>query len=321
MRIVVTGGSGFIGRALVPHLLNAGHRVVVADRVPYRGTGDPEVVLGDLLEPETVLRAIGEHVDAVVHLAALTSVLKSRENPQAVYDHNVAMTQALLERARVLGVRRFAFASTNAVAGDCGYAVIDEKTPVAPLTPYGATKAAAEMLLGGYARAYGMRCAVLRITNAYGPGMEMKDSVVPRFVRAILHRQPATIYGDGSQVRDFVFTADIAEAFRRAVEQEYSGVLTIGRGQSLSILELVQRLSEAASAPLAVEHVPAKAGEMPAVIVSAQKALRELGWQARVGIDEGLALVWEDLKEKLAPGPKDTESRSPTGQKRASGSL
>jgi len=292
MNIVVTGGSGFIGRALTKHLQGRGHEVTVVDRVPSPTPGQRTYV-GDLQEDTVVAAVVQPDVDAVIHLAATTSVLKSKENPQGVFDNNVAVTHALLERGRACGVRRFVFASTNAVVGARGEGLIDEDTPLAPLTPYGASKAAAEMLVNAYTASFGMQGANLRLTNVYGVGMESKDSVVARFVRALQQSRPVTIYGTGRQVRDFVYISDVCEAVERVLDSEYSGTVCIGYGKSYSVLELIDLLEQTAGRSTAREFTPPQQGEMPAVRVSVDKAARVLNWRPTTSLEAGLRRVWE----------------------------
>src|SRR3954452_7974176 len=210
-RVLVTGGSGFIGRHVVDELLRSGHDVVVADldRSPDERV---ETVVGDLRDPGVRAAAMSE-VDSVVHLAASTSVLKSVERPAEFFANNVEMTAGLAELARGHGVGAFVLASTNAVAGDVGADAITERVVPAPLTPYGASKAAAEMLLHGYAGAYGLRAPMLRLTNVYGGGMQHKDSLVVRLMRAAAADGEVEIYGDGEQRRDLVHVSDVASAF------------------------------------------------------------------------------------------------------------
>ncbi len=160
---------------------------------------------------------------AIVHLAASTSVLRSVERPAQTYADNVAVTQELLELARIRGVSRFLLASTNAVVGDVGTTTITEELPLRPLTPYGATKAACEMLLSGYAGAYGMTTCALRFSNVYGPGMAHKDSFVPRLMRAALSGSTVRIYGDGSQRRDLVHVDDVVRGVLLGWDSRYTG--------------------------------------------------------------------------------------------------
>lgn len=290
-RVLVTGGAGFIGRHVVRQLLAAGHEVVVADLNPSQ---DTRTVLGDLCLPGVRDRAVSEGVDAVVHLAAQTSVLGSVQRPALVHRTNVEVTADLLELARQRGIATFVLASTNAVVGHTEE-TITEELPLQPLTPYGATKAAGEMLLSGYAGAFGLRTPVLRLSNVYGPGMHQKDSFVPRLFRAAAAGHGVEVYGDGRQVRDLVHVDDVARAFRLAVMQWPSGPTIIGGGRSYSVLELVAAAREACGRPIPVQHVPAKAGEMPAVVVDTARACC-LGWEPSISLAEGLRTAWADFR-------------------------
>jgi UDP-glucose 4-epimerase len=208
-----------------------------------------------------------------------------------VHTTNVDMTAALLERARLLGVRHFVCASTNAVVGDVGTQRITEDLALRPLTPYGATKAAAEMLMSAYGASYDMGCASLRLSNVFGPGMDLKDSMVPRLMRAAMNGSPVEIYGDGEQVRDFVHVEDVARAFVLALTDGWAGPTIVAAGHSHSVNELVEMTRTVTGSPLPVEHVMPKAGEMPAVVVDPARALR-LGWKAEISLFDGLRSTW-----------------------------
>jgi UDP-glucose 4-epimerase len=295
-RILVTGGSGFIGRHVVAALANAGGSVRVVDLKPHP---DPavEVVQGDIVDPAVLERAFAPGVDSVVHLAAVTSVLRSLEHPELTYRTNVEGTAAVLEQCRKAGAAALAFASTNAVTGTMRAPAIVETATLEPLTPYGATKAAAEMLMSAYTASYGVRCTSLRLTNVYGPGMQAKDSIVARLMRAIRLGRTFEIYGDGRQVRDYVHAADVVEAVRLALSDErWSGPMVIGTGTSLSVLEVIEQVRRVTGAELGVRHGPAKPGEMPAVIVDPARA-RTAGWSPRYAFADGLQGVWEEWSQ------------------------
>jgi UDP-glucose 4-epimerase len=210
----------------------------------------------------------------------------------------VAATAVLLERARIVGVPRFFLASTNAVTGDVATAVITEQTPLRPLTPYGATKAACEMLISGYGASYDMQACALRLTNVYGPGMARKDSFVPRLMRAALSGEYVQVYGDGQQKRDLINAADVSAALLLAWEHGVQGPLIIGSGQSISVLDMIAAAREATGAELPIKHVEAKPGEMPAVIVSIDRA-RRFGYEPRVGLVDGLRQVWNEFHSTM----------------------
>ena len=294
-RVLVTGGSGFIGRRLVRALIGTGANVTVADRRPFP---DDEVrtVLGDLCDPAVVAKAVQPGTDAIFHLAAVTRVLLSIEDPAGTYRLNVDATAGLLEQARVNGVGTFVLASTNAVTGNVGTSVITEQTLLRPLTPYGATKAAGELLLGAYASCYAMTCSSLRFTNVYGPGMQEKDSLIPRLMRAAAAGRGVEVYGDGSQVRDLVHVDDIVAGTLAAWQAGHSGPLILGAGESVSVNDILAAARSVTGAELPATHGPAKPGEMPAVIVDISAA-GQLGYKPAHDLKSGLATVWPEFSE------------------------
>jgi UDP-glucose 4-epimerase len=304
-RVLVTGGSGFIGRHVVADLTAAGAQVRVVDLQPHP---DPEVeiVIGDITDRELLERALHGGFDSIVHLAAVTSVLRSLEHPVRTFETNVAGTANVLEAGRAAGVTSLAFASTNAVTGPMQAPKISEAAVLRPLTPYGSTKAAGEMLMSAYTASYGLRCACVRLTNVYGPGMQAKDSIVARLMRAIRLGGTFEIYGDGRQVRDYVHAADVVQAVRLALtSEEWHGPVVIGAGRSLSVLEVLDAVRRVTGAELPVRHGPARHGEMPAVIVDPSRA-RAAGWAPRYDFEGGLAGAWQEWsaldREAVAAG-------------------
>jgi UDP-glucose 4-epimerase len=293
--VVVTGGAGFIGRRLVHALLESGADVTVADLRPFPDDTVHSVV-GDLCDPSVAARAVPPGTDVIFHLAAVTSVLRSIEDPVRTHQVNVDATADLLEQARRNGVAAFVLASTNAVTGNVGRATITEQIPLRPLVPYGATKAAGEMLVSAYAASYGMTGCSLRFTNVYGPGMTEKDSFVPRLMRAARNRTGVQIYGDGSQVRDLVHVDDIVAGALLAWHARFTGTLILGAGESVSVNDILAAARSVTGAEIPVEHVPAKPGEMPAVIVDISAA-RALGYQPRHDLKSGISTVWPEFAE------------------------
>ena len=298
--VVVTGGSGFIGSAITRALVAEGASVTVADLHPFPDDLDVRSAVGDLTEAANVDKAIEPGTDVVFHMAAFTSVLKSLENPAQVYRTNVAMTAALMERAREVGAGNFLFGSTNAVVGDVGGETITAQMPLRPLTPYGATKAAAEMLLSAYGASYGMKTSVLRMTNVYGPGMSKKDSIVPRLMRAALAGEGIQIYGDGTQIRDYVHVSDVVRGFLKAAEAGLVGPAILGSGRSVSVNYIVEAAREVTGAELPATHVPAKAGEMPAVVVDIAPSEAAIGYEPTLTLEQGLATAWDDFRRNNA---------------------
>ena len=291
MRVLVTGGSGFIGRHVVRTLAEVGHEVLVADRQEHP---DVPTYIGELEDAELRERAVTPDLGAVVHLAAETSVLGSVERPEQVHRVNVDVTAALLELVRDRGIGAFVLASSNAVVGRFD-GTFTEQVPLRPLTPYGATKAAAEMLVSGYAGAYGLRAPILRLTNVYGPGMQDKDSFVPRMLKAAARDDGVQVYGDGLQRRDLVHVHDVARAFAMALSADWpSGPTIIGMGTSVTVLDMLEAARTATGRAIPAEHVPAKEGEMRAVVVDVSGA-RSCGWVPTISLAEGMSTAWAGL--------------------------
>ncbi len=294
-RVLVTGGAGFIGRHVVRALLDEGHEVTSADR--HACTDDrASSVVGDLRDPAVIAEAVRPETGLIIHLAAVTSVLRSVQDPAGTYQQNVASTASLLEVARHRGVGTFLLASTNAVTGDVGRTTITEQTPLRPLTPYGATKAAGEMLLAAYTASYGLTGAALRFSNVYGPGMEAKDSFVPRLLRAARDGKGIQIYGDGTQMRDLVHVHDVVAGLLLAWKTRHNGPLILGSGESVAVNDIVDAARSVTGAELPAEHVPPKPGEMPTVIVDISAA-RALGYAPRFDLKAGIATVWPEFSE------------------------
>jgi UDP-glucose 4-epimerase len=324
-RVLVTGGSGFIGRQVVSTLRGAGAEVRIVD---LQAHPDPalDVVRGDIADPAVIESAFDGGFDGVVHLAAVTSVLRSIQRPELTFQTNVAGTHRVLEGARAAGVKTVVFASTNAVTGPMLAPAITELASLHPMTPYGATKAAGEMLMSAYTAAYGIRCSALRLTNVYGPGMQAKDSIVARLMRAIRLGGSFEIYGDGLQVRDYVHVADVVSAMQIALTNAtWSGATVIGSGRSLTVLEVIDQVRRVTGAELIVTHGPARPGEMPAVIVDPSRA-HASGWSPQFDFGTGVASVWEEWRDlevegalAFLPGDPGTASTAKADERRLAG--
>lgn len=302
-RVLVTGGAGFIGRRVVSALLAEGHEVTVVDLSAFPAAGVRSVI-GDLCEAGTIGQAVRPDTDVIIHLAALTSVLKSVEDPVSTYRLNVDATARLLEAARENEVGTFLLASTNAVAGNVGGAVMNERVPLRPLVPYGATKAAAEMILSSYTNAYGIRGAALRFSNVYGPGMAAKDSFIPRLMRAARDGEGVQVRGDGSMIRDVVHVDDVVQGLFIAWNAGHTGPLILGSGESVTVNQMVETARRVTGRPIPVEHVPVPSGEMPAVVLDIS-AIKALGYQPQYNLERGMATVWPDFDPDNAAASED----------------
>jgi UDP-glucose 4-epimerase len=209
------------------------------------------------------------------------------------------VTPASLKTARDAATEGFVLASTNAVVGETNGEVITERSALRPLTPYGATKAAAEMLCSAYGASYGLAATAVRLTNVYGPGMQAKDTFVVRLLRAAASRSAATVYGDGLQLRDYVYVADAVAGLLIAWTKGIGGPLVIGSGQSTSVNDVCELARAATGVPVETTHVAAPRGEMRAVRVDIAHA-RSCGFAPRVDLPDGLALTWAALEPPLA---------------------
>lgn len=305
-RVLVTGGSGFIGRRTVAALLRAGADVTVADLKPFPGSvadGPVREVTGDLSDPDVADEAVRPGTETIIHLAARTSVLESVNDPGTTYRVNVGVTAGLLELARLRGVRAFVLASTNAVVGNVGQAVITEQAPLRPLTPYGATKAAGEMLVNCYSASYGVRGIALRFSNVYGPGMLHKDSFIPRLMRAARDGTGVQVRGDGTMVRDVIHVDDVVSGIFAALRSDHTGPAILGSGQSVTVNQMVETARRVTGAPIPAERVPAAQGEMPAVVLDISTA-RGLGYEPSYDLESGMATVWPDFAPDMALTPE-----------------
>jgi UDP-glucose 4-epimerase len=310
-RTLLVGGAGFVGASLVraleargepPRVLDWGH----AAGYTYLAGTSAEVVEGDFLD-RAVVRAALEGVDRVVHLAARTSVPASIESPWEDFEQNVIGTVGLLEACRAAGVERFVFASSNAAAGLVEPPVREDVCP-RPVAPYGAAKLAAEGYLHAYYQSYGLVTTALRFANAYGPYALHKSSAVAAMTRAYLRDDPITIYGDGSQTRDFVHVDDLVRLILLVLDapaETVAGeVFQAGTGVETAVLELAQALiaaGEATGGPAGtIRHEPPRNGDVPRNVSDVSKAGRVVGYRPSVRLDEGLGPTVRWFRDALA---------------------
>lgn len=306
MNILITGGCGFVGTNLVARLTEmGGRRIRVLDnerlgKREHLGKFDGEFILGDIRDRATVDRAL-EGMDAVVHLAADTRVMDSIEDPNFNFDNNVLGTMNILEGMRTKGVKRLVNASTGgAIIGEVEPPVHEEMPPN-PLSPYGASKLAVEGYCSAYAASYGLDIASLRFSNLYGPRSFHKGSVVAAFFKRILKDEPLTVYGDGSQIRDFVYVGDVCDGIVRAIDGGARGVFQLGSGIPVSISELIEKMQSVVSPRHVVVNFEAfRAGEVLATYCDVSKARRSLGYEPSTDLVSGLETTWRWFGEQAA---------------------
>jgi UDP-glucose-4-epimerase GalE len=303
MRILVTGGAGYIGSHAVRLFLARGHDVRVYDNLSmgHRAAVPAErLLVGDLAEKDRLDQALVEHrVEAVVHFAAFAYVGESVGAPAKYYQNNLVNTLNLLEALRRHGVNRFVFSSTCATYGVPEKVPITEDQPQRPINPYGSGKLAVEFALADYAAAYGWGVAMLRYFNAAGASPDggigedhdPETHLIPLVLQAALGRRPAVeVFGtdyptpDGTCIRDYIHVDDLAEAHLLALEKLTPGRplrYNLGTGRGYSVREVIRVAEAVTGRPVPVREGPRRPGDPPALVASAEKAARELGWRAR----------------------------------------
>ena len=298
MRVLITGGCGFIGANLVRRLAGRpGLELVVFDneslgRREHLGEFGGRFICGDMRDRAALDGALAG-VDVVVHLAADTRVIESIANPAHNFDVNVVGGLNLLEAMRAAGAPRLINASTGgAIIGEADPPV-HERMLAQPLAPYGAGKLAMEGYCSAYAGSYGLETLSLRFSNVYGPGSRHKGSVVAAFFKRLIAGQPLVVYGDGGQVRDFVYVDDLCDGILAAMDSRVCGVIQLGSGRPVSVAGLIEAMRAAtAPAPIAVTHEPARAGEVAATWCDIAKARAVLGFSPDTALQLGLERTW-----------------------------
>lgn len=296
MKILVTGGAGFIGSHVVDTFLNAGHEVVVVDDLSTgrRSNLNPgaKFYQVDIRGPQLADIFSEERPDVVDHHAAQMDVRRSVEDPLFDADVNVLGSIKVIEQARRNGVKRFIYISTGgAVYGEPEYLPCDEDHPVNPICPYGASKHTVEHYLYMYQEMYGLEYVVLRYPNVYGPRQDPhgEAGVVAIFTGQMLNGEQVVINGDGNQERDFVFVEDCAGANLLALDAKHSNsIYNLGFGKGTSINEIYTQLKKITDYKLDANYGPEKAGETRRIYLDASHAKNELGWVPNIGLEQGL---------------------------------
>jgi UDP-glucose 4-epimerase len=310
MKILVTGGAGFIGSHVADRYLAAGHQVAVIDNLT---TGkmknlNPKVRFyqADIRDAQVDDILAGEKPDVVNHHAAQIDVRKSVQDPVFDASVNILGMLNLLEKAVRYGVGRFIFASSGgAMYGDQpeNAAPAGEETALRPVSPYGAAKATGELYLHYYRVVHGLEYVALRYGNVYGPRQDPfgEAGVVAIFTEKLLADGQPIINGDGLQTRDYVFVEDVAAANFLALDPRVSGSYNIGTGVEKNVNELFRGLLRITGKTLAEVHGPAKAGEQRRSVLNCLRAQAVLGWEAKVSFEEGLRRTVESFKKKSPP--------------------
>jgi nucleoside-diphosphate-sugar epimerase len=307
-RVLVTGGAGFIGSNLVRALLDRGDAVRVLDNFATGRRGNIsglesglEVVEGDLRSYERVHTAV-RGMEIVFHQGALGSVPRSVQDPLTSTAVNVEGTLNVLLAARDEGVARVVAASSSSVYGDGGVFPRTESQAPNPISPYAVAKLAAERFCVSFSRVYGLETVALRYFNVFGPLQDPSSqyaAVVPLFIRAIDEGRPVTIHGTGEQSRDFTYVANVVDANLLAAEapDAAGAVLNVAAGGSETVNALAESIGGLLGKPVRREHEPARAGDVLESWADIDRAREVIGYEPRIGFEEGLRLTIESLRE------------------------
>jgi UDP-glucose 4-epimerase len=303
MKILVTGGAGFIGSHLVDRLIQEGHELVVVDNL---STGKrrninraAEFYKLDIQSGWRLARVFrNERPSLVMHLAAQMDVRRSVEDPTYDAQVNILGTVNVLQQAVNHGARKVIFASSGgAIYGEQEVFPASEAHPTQPLSPYGISKLSGEHYLAYFQRLSGIQCVALRFANVYGPRQdpEGEAGVVAIFTRKLLSGEQAIINGNGRQTRDFVFVDDVVEAHLAVMGKDVQGTYNVGTGEETTVNELFRILADEIRPGAKELHGPAKKGEQIRSVIDAAK-LHQLGWEPKISIRDGLARTVEYFK-------------------------
>jgi UDP-glucose-4-epimerase GalE len=314
MRVLVTGGAGYVGSHAAKQLVASGHDVLIVDSLAegHRpSVGNIAFIEADLLDKDRLIGAMKEHkTEAVMHFAAFAYVGVSVHDPARYYNNNIVGSLALLDAMRTARVDRIVFSSSCATYGIPQRVPITEDHPQHPISPYGFTKLVIEQALADYSRAYGLGYAALRYFNASGAAADgtigedhdPETHLIPLILQVALgQRDCVEVFGtdyptpDGTCIRDYIHVDDLGSAHVAAIEKLRPGMalkLNLGTGHGASVQEVVDLCREVTGHPIPVRVAPRRAGDPPALVADASAAQRELGWKARYSMREIIESAW-----------------------------
>jgi dTDP-glucose 4,6-dehydratase len=307
LKLLVCGGAGFIGSNFVRlRVRDEGDEVVVLDKLTYAGRRenladlDVRLVVGDIADQDAVDEAIGAGVDAIVNFAAETHVDRSISEPDAFITTNGEGTYQLLEAVRRHDVARFVHISTDEVYGSIEEGSFTEESPIVPSSPYSASKAGADLLVQSYHHTYGTPALICRGSNNYGP-FQYPEKLIPLMILNALHGDPLPVYGDGMQVRNWLYVEDFGRGIGHALAHGQAGeVYNVGGPDEAPNIEVVQRIIQLTGADDSlIEYVTDRPGHDRRYSLGSEK-IRALGWQAQVHFAEGLERTVQWYRDNTA---------------------
>ena len=300
MRVLVTGGAGFIGSHLTDALLARDDDVAVIDDLSAGREErlDKRAVLHrvSVTDAGALALVVGrERPELICHLAAQIDVVASVAAPAGDALANVVGTVNVLEAARGVGARVLLSSTGGALYGrDAPIPSMEDVLPL-PESPYGVAKYCAEQYVDLYNRLHGTRHSILRLANVYGPRQDPtgESGVIPIFCSRLLAGEPPTVYGDGTQTRDYVYVGDAVAAFLASADRQRPGTWNIGSGREVTVLELADLIGAAAGRPVRPVFAPSRPGELQRSALAVERAERDLGWRAATGLADGIAAVYQ----------------------------
>jgi UDP-glucose 4-epimerase len=313
-KVLLTGGAGFIGSHVVERLVQEGYHVRVLDNLTtgkreniqsFLDSGKVELIEGDIRDVAVVKKSL-QDVNAVIHMAALVSVPLSIENPNLTFDINLNGTLNLLRASVQTRLRKFVFISSCAVCGDPQVLPVTEQTKTNPISPYAESKLIGERYCIGLSERSLLPSVVLRFFNVYGTRQGLNDysGVITRFIDFTKKKSPITIYGNGSQTRDFVNVTDIARAVLASMKSQVeSEVFNVGSGKPTSINDLAKTILELTGAKSEIRYQNARAGDIKDSYADISKAKKVLGYQPKVSLRDGLQTLLESTSPKRTKIP------------------
>jgi UDP-glucose 4-epimerase len=318
LKLLVTGGAGYVGSIVASQLVEAGHETVVLDDLSKGHEdavpGGARLARGSLLDGEFVTQTLAEGYDGVLHFAALSLVAESVEEPERYYRNNVGGTLELLEAMGEAGVTRLVFSSTAAVYGEPERVPILETDPTRPTNPYGNSKLAVDRLIGDVARARGLSATSLRYFNVagasgrFGEDHEPETHLIPIVLQAAAGtRESVKVFGtdyptrDGTAVRDYIHIEDLGRAHLVALEASEPGrhrIYNLGNGSGFSVLQVIEAAREVTGVNIRAEEAPRRAGDPPELVASSEAIRADLGWKPeKPGLEDMISDAWAWMLE------------------------
>lgn len=296
MKIIVTGGSGFLGNHMIDALKENGHSIKNIDLIQSSKPNDEnlETIVADIRDKDKMVDLIKD-ADVVFHFAGLIEAGESVKNPQKFIDYNISGTLSVLEAMRINNIKTIIFSSSAAIYGEPKNIPIKEDDPAMPINPYGMTKLAMEGLISSYVESHGFTGVALRYFNLYGPGEnhQPETHAIPNFIKQVYQGEDIKIFGNGQHQRDYIHIGDIVDAHLKALDFAINNpgkyhYINLSTEKPSTTQEIAETIAAAMGKQASITNLPDRPGDPMVLYASAQKAKELLNWQANVSLDEGI---------------------------------